>query len=538
MPVLHQYDYIFAIGTIFALLDAFNNGANDVANAWATSVSSKSISYRGAMVCALIFELLGALTVGARTASTIKDGIIPITAFQGNAGIQMLAFTCALAAASSWVMWCTRHSAHVSSTYSLISAVAGVGVALVGFKGVQWGWNGGKGLGAIFAGLLISPLCAAIFSCFIFMLIKFTVHLRSDPVPWAVWTSPWFFMVAGTVCALSIVYKGSPKLHLDKKPAWFIATVSVGTGVGLALLAALFFVPWLHCKIIKRDQTLAGWEVIKGPLLWTRPYFQGDCAAKVPDYRHGRHEDESDDYSNSTEKDLNQSTEDILPLKTQKDLQRESDARFHAKLRLQGGPLGWAMRYLHANQMGPGMIYEWYNIKMFIKRIPAIIVVAFLYGMNYDIHAAQMGIQGTPEGKRMERVYAHAKQYPNEVEHTYSFVQLITACTASFAHGANDIGNAVAPWSAIYTAWSTGVASSSASHPVELWQIAVVALVLVLGFVTYGYNIMRVMGSKLTYHSPSRGTSMELGAAITILVFNQAKMPISTSVSSQVSFRP
>jgi solute carrier family 20 (sodium-dependent phosphate transporter) len=43
----------------------------------------------------------------------------------------------------------------------------------------------------------------------------------------------------------------------------------------------------------------------------------------------------------------------------------------------------------------------------------------------------------------MKRVYAAAKKYPNEVEHTYSFVQILTACTASFAHGANDIGNSV-----------------------------------------------------------------------------------------------
>ncbi|KAL9594478.1 MAG: hypothetical protein Q9219_007012, partial [cf. Caloplaca sp. 3 TL-2023] len=63
-----QFDYIFAIGTFFALLDAYNNGANDVANAWATSVSSRSISYRWAMVCATVFELLGATLVGARTA--------------------------------------------------------------------------------------------------------------------------------------------------------------------------------------------------------------------------------------------------------------------------------------------------------------------------------------------------------------------------------------------------------------------------------------------------------------------------------------
>jgi sodium-dependent phosphate transporter len=530
MPVLHQYDYIFAIGTMFAMLDAFNNGANDVANAWATSVSSRSISYRGAMACALVFELLGALTVGARTAETIKNGIIPSTAFQDNAGVQMLAFTCALAGASSWVMWCTRHSAHVSSTYSLISAVAGVGVATVGAANVQWGWNEGKGLGAIFSGLAMAPFCAAGFGAITFLLIKCIVHVRRNPVPWAVWTSPFFFLVAGTVCALSIVYKGSPNLGLAKKPAWYVAAVSLGTGVGLCLVATIFFVPWLHCKVIKRDQTLKGWEVIKGPLLWSRPYSTDADAAKVPDYSVIQHDDSSDRSSDGGEKDAGTpSVEEIVPVMSQKQLQKESDEAFHAKLRLKSGLMGWAMRHLHNNRMGPGMIYEVHNLKAMFRRIPALVVVAALYGVNYDIHAAQMGIEGTPEGRRMEQVYAHAKRYPNEVEHTYSFIQLITACTASFAHGANDIGNAVAPWAVIYSAWSTGDAAAS-KLPVATWQIAVLALVLVLGFVTYGYNIMRVMGNKLTYHSPSRGTSMELGAAITILIFSQYKLPVSTSM--------
>ena len=178
---------------------------DDVANAWATSVSSRSISYRQAMIFGTVFEMLGAITVGARTADTIKNGIIPNSAFKGDAGVQMLAFTCALAAASSWVMWCTRHSAHVSSTYSLISAVAGVGVATVGAAKVQWGWNGGKGLGAIFAGLGMAPAIAGGFGATIFMLIKLVVHMRKNPVPWAIYSSPFFFLIAGTICTLSIV---------------------------------------------------------------------------------------------------------------------------------------------------------------------------------------------------------------------------------------------------------------------------------------------------------------------------------------------
>lgn len=187
------------------------------------------------------------------------------------------------------------------------------------------------------------------------------------------------------------------------------------------------------------------------------------------------------------------------------------------------------MRYLHDNPLGPGGIYELHNIRLVFKRIPAQIVVGALYGANYDIHAAQTGIAGTPEGRRMARVYDHAQKYPNEVEHTYSFIQIITACTASFAHGANDIGNAVGPWNVIYKTWSTGEVIGKESH-VPVWQLVVLSATISIGLITYGYNIMKVMGNKITYHSPSRGSSMEMGAAITVLVFSQQSLPVSTSM--------
>lgn len=56
---LHQYDYIFALGTIFAFLDTWNIGANDVANSWATSVSSRSVKYWQAMCLATVMEFAG-----------------------------------------------------------------------------------------------------------------------------------------------------------------------------------------------------------------------------------------------------------------------------------------------------------------------------------------------------------------------------------------------------------------------------------------------------------------------------------------------
>ncbi|KAK5944640.1 hypothetical protein PMZ80_003923 [Knufia obscura] len=539
---LDQYTYVFVIGTFFAMLDAYNNGANDVANAWATSVSSRSISYRQAMVFGAVFEMLGAITVGARTASTIKNGIIPNDSFQDNAGVQMLAFTCALAAASSWVMWCTRHSAHVSSTYSLISAVAGVGVATVGASKVQWGWNDGKGLGAIFAGLGMAPCISAGFGATIFMLIKLIVHIRKNPVKWAVYSSPFWFLVAGTVCTLSIVYKGSPKLGLNKKPSWYVASVTMGTGSGVALMAALFFVPFVYTKVIKKDYTLKWWMFIQGPLLFKRPTPTDAEFADVPNY--AVVQDDKEDTSSMDSPKLvagdetmiksaevtEKSSSDIEARQpTYKELMEQSEDRLKAKLLKNRGPLGWAMRTLHNNPMGAGELYEFHNMKTMAKRIPAMMVCGALYGSHYDIHAAQSGIAGTPEGERMKRVYAAAEKYPNEVEHTYSFVQVLTACTASFAHGANDIGNSVGPWAVIYSAWSTGDAAASKAD-VPLWQLAVLSATISLGLITYGYNIMKVMGNKITYHSPSRGCSMEMGAAITVLVFSQFSLPVSTSM--------
>ncbi|THY60847.1 sodium/phosphate symporter [Aureobasidium pullulans] len=545
--MLDQYTYVFAIGTFFALLDAYNNGANDVANAWATSVSSRSVSYRQAMILGTIFEMLGAITVGARTAETIKNGIIPSSAFKGDAGVQMLAFTCALAAASSWVMWCTRHSAHVSSTYSLVSAVAGVGVATVGASQVQWGWNNGKGLGAIFAGLGMAPAIAAGFGATIFMLIKMTVHVRKNPVPWAVYSSPFFFLIAGTICTLSIVYKGSPNLGLKNKPVWYIVSVTMGCGWGLALLAALFFVPYVRARVIKKDASVKGWMFIYGPALLNRPVHESAEKASVPDYAVVQDEEEDDkksEYSQSdngmmsknpetTEKAMSSpNSPQILAASSElsyQELQAQSDYKLKQRLLKKRGPMGWAMRTLENNPMGAGQIYETHNMKTFFRRLPAMITVGLLYGFHYDIHAAQSGISGTPEGLRMQRVYAAAEKYPNEVEHTYSFVQVLTACTASFAHGANDIGNSVGPWAVIYSAWSTGDAAKSKAT-VPVWQLAVLSATISLGLITYGYNIMKVMGNKITYHSPSRGCSMEMGAAITVLIFSQYSLPVSTSM--------
>jgi sodium-dependent phosphate transporter len=104
---------------------------------------------------------------------------------------------------------------------------------------------------------------------------------------------------------------------------------------------------------------------------------------------------------------------------------------------------------------------------------------------------------------------------------------VLTAAVASFVHGSNDVSNAIGPLAAIFLIWNTGELSSKS--PVPVWILVYGGAAIVIGLWTYGYNIMRNLRNRLTLHSPSRGFSMELGTAITVILATRLPLPISTT---------
>ena len=97
----------------------------------------------------------------------------------------------------------------------------------------------------------------------------------------------------------------------------------------------------------------------------------------------------------------------------------------------------------------------------------------------------------------------------------------------SIAHGSNDVANAVGPWSAAYSTYQAGEVATRSPTPV--WMLVVAGLLLGLGFWVFGYHIIRSLGNKITQLSPTRGFSMELGAAITVLLASRLGLPVSTT---------
>ncbi|KAK1927683.1 phosphate transporter [Papiliotrema laurentii] len=519
MAALPQWDYIFVIALLFAALDAYNIGANDVANSFATSVSSRSLSLRQACFLAAICEFLGAVLVGAKVAGTIKNSIISLDVFEGNAGVAMLAFTCALVASATWLMIATKNSWPVSTTYSLVSALAGVGVAVGGWDAPNWGWNGSKGLGAIWAGMGIAPAISAGFAATVYLITKFAVLDRENSIKKALMISPIYFFTVTAVLTMSIVYKGSPELKLDKLPGTTIALAIVLTSLVISILSMIFWLPYVYVKVVRKDHTIRWYHFFYGPLLWKRPAPEVDENAQfVPDYRvrdrdtpakpvqpgsatasnSGDVETKSDPEAGS----VGQSNESQIPA-TQAPLEEvEKDEH-----KIEG--YWWT----------PKNLYIIFRYK---------IIQGLLHGSSVDIHKMQTEGGSAAANARLAKMHERSNQYPNETEHLYSFLQVLTACTNSFAHGANDVSNAIGPFAAVYYIWQNGTFGKNT--PTPTWILAFGGAMIVIGLATYGYKIMAAIGNRITLMSPSRGFSMELGASITVLLASQYGIPVSTTM--------
>jgi PiT family inorganic phosphate transporter len=114
-----------------------------------------------------------------------------------------------------------------------------------------------------------------------------------------------------------------------------------------------------------------------------------------------------------------------------------------------------------------------------------------------------------------------------QVEPIFAVLQVITACYMAFAHGANDVANAIGPLAAVVSVIQTGVISKTAAVP--MWVLALGGLGIVAGLATYGHRVIATIGKKITAITPSRGFSAEVGCATTVLICSKLGMPISTT---------
>ena len=118
-----------------------------------------------------------------------------------------------------------------------------------------------------------------------------------------------------------------------------------------------------------------------------------------------------------------------------------------------------------------------------------------------------------PEFRRTERIFI--------------YLQILTACFIAFAHGANDVANAIGPLSAAVQTAQDGLVAAKAAVP--LWALLLGGTGIVIGLATYGWKVMETVGKRITELTPSRGFCAQFGAATTIVIASKLALPISTT---------
>lgn len=113
------------------------------------------------------------------------------------------------------------------------------------------------------------------------------------------------------------------------------------------------------------------------------------------------------------------------------------------------------------------------------------------------------------------------------VEKMFIWLQVLSACFVAFAHGANDVANAIGPVAAVLDIIRSGVITETS--PIPSWLLALGGVGIIFGLATWGWRVIETIGKKITELTPTRGFSAEFGAATTILIASKLGLPISTT---------
>ncbi len=218
------------LAAVFGIFMAWGIGANDVANAMATSVGSKAITIKQAVIIAAIFEFAGAYLAGGEVTNTIRKGIVDQDIFAGQPEVLIWGMLASLLAAGTWLLIASSKGWPVSTTHSIVGAVIGFAAVGVDMNAVHWDKVGGIALSWV-----ITPLIAGIIAFGVLMSIQKLILDTDDPFRNALKYGPYYLFIVGFIIAMVTIKKGLKHIGLDINDAQGIG-LAIGFGIFLTLL--------------------------------------------------------------------------------------------------------------------------------------------------------------------------------------------------------------------------------------------------------------------------------------------------------------
>jgi len=244
---------ILAIMALLGLYMAWNIGANDVANSMADAVGSGALSVKNAVIAAGICEFAGAVLVGSHVTDTIRKGIVDPSALASMPGmlegepaaLLVIGMSAALLSAAIWLNFSTWTGMPVSTTHSIVGAVAGFGIVAAGIGSVNWGK-----MVQIVASWFISPIAGGLMAFIIFKIISRMILGREQPTKAAIKVTPYIVFFLAMVVTLATIYKGFK--HVLKGIDWLTDTHTLLIAVFISIVSTI--ISRIHVKKKLRDK--------------------------------------------------------------------------------------------------------------------------------------------------------------------------------------------------------------------------------------------------------------------------------------------
>ena len=243
MEILTSYGaMLIGIAAVVGFLMAWGIGANDVANAMGTSVGSKALTIKQAIVIAMIFEFAGAYLAGGEVTSTIRKGIIDAAYFTDTPELLVYGMIASLLAAGLWLALASYLGWPVSTTHSIVGAIVGFAAVGVSADAVAWGKIGG-----IVGSWIVTPAISGFIAYLIFMSAQRLIFDTDNPFKNAKRFVPVYMALAGFVLSLVTIKKGLK--HVGIQPGVF-----EGYMIAVIIAVIVAFIGRMFINRIKMDE--------------------------------------------------------------------------------------------------------------------------------------------------------------------------------------------------------------------------------------------------------------------------------------------
>jgi PiT family inorganic phosphate transporter len=248
MELLTEYGHIFiALACIFGLFMAWGIGANDVANAMGTSVGSRAITIKQAVLIAIVFEFAGAFLAGGEVTATIRKGIIDPSTLNDSPELLVFGMLASLLAAGIWLLVASIKGWPVSTTHSIVGAIVGFAAVGIGAEAVAWGK-----VGTIAASWVVSPMLAGSIAFILYKTVQHWIHDTVNPFQQSKKVVPFYIFLVGFVISMVTLVKGLKHIGLDidfEQSIW----MSIAAGI-IIMFIGIYFVNKVHADPETSDE--------------------------------------------------------------------------------------------------------------------------------------------------------------------------------------------------------------------------------------------------------------------------------------------